>query len=305
MKKTLLCSAFALVSFIAAGQNLLTQNFDDPADLMDWSQTNMSAPLGTNTWALASATILPYFDGGSGAYNGAPTSFLYVNFNSTTGGTGTISNWLFTPTVNLQNGDVLTFYAIKGLSGGTSVYADGFEVRMSTNGDSTNLPSAGAADVGDFTTLCLAVNPSLTTNDADFPSTWTQYTYTVSGLSGPTDCQFAWRYYVTNAGPQGSSSDQIGIDAVSIDRPEAAVSDFFASNFSMYPNPASDVVHLGSASTTISEVAVTDVNGRTVQSAQFNALSEVSVNLGGLQSGMYFLKVKSAKGTGSAKIIKK
>lgn len=302
MKRTLLSAAFALASCVSIGQNLLTQNFDSIDDLTDWQQTNQSTPAGTNQWALASAAILPYFDGG--AYNGEATSFAFANFNSTTGGTGTISNWLITPTVTLENGDVLTFYAIKGLSGGTSVYADRFEVRLSTNGEATANPTSGATDLGDFTTLVMSVNPDLTTDDADFPGTWTEYTWTVTGLSGPTDCKFAWRYFVTAAGPTGTNSDQIGLDAISIDRTVMATSEFFASNFRMFPNPASNVINLSTATTQINAVQLVDINGRTVKNINIDGATDVQINISDLNTGMYFLKVQSDAGTGTAKVLK-
>jgi hypothetical protein len=69
--------------------------------------------------------------------------------------------------------------------------------------------------VGDFSTLLLSVNPNLATGIANYPNTWTQYTATVSGLAGPTSGRFAFRYHVTNGGPNGANSNYIGIDTLS------------------------------------------------------------------------------------------
>jgi hypothetical protein len=84
------------------------------------------------------------------------------------------------------------------------------EVRLSTNGASTNV-GTGAA-VGDFTTLLLSINPTLTTTG--YPTSWTQFTVTISGLPAPTSGRIAFRYYVTSGGPTGTNSDYIGIDNV-------------------------------------------------------------------------------------------
>ncbi|MBK7149288.1 MAG: choice-of-anchor J domain-containing protein [Bacteroidetes bacterium] len=60
--------------------------------------------------------------------------------------------------------------------------------------------------------MLLDINPTLTT--AGYPTAWTQYNVTISGLSGPTSGRLAFRYFVTGAGPSGSNSDYIGIDDV-------------------------------------------------------------------------------------------
>jgi hypothetical protein len=85
------------------------------------------------------------------------------------------------------------------------------QVRLSTSGDSTNVGEA-ATDVGDFTTLLLDINP--TYQVFGYPATWTQFTVTISGLSGPTSGRFAFRYFVENGGPDGDNSYIIGIDTL-------------------------------------------------------------------------------------------
>jgi hypothetical protein len=313
MKKTLLCAAVALTSVFSFGQNLYSYGFDPTINDLGsdgWILQNSSTNASATTWVLAN-----YIEGDDNPFGGAEpvgqdgalNSFALVNYSSTNG-TGTISNWLISPTVmGVQNGDVVTFYTRSGedpADGMTVAYPDRLQLRMSTDGDSSTIPAAGPTQLGSFTTLLADVNPNLTTTD--YPVSWENglITATISGLSGPTDVQFAFRYYVTNGGTTGTNSDIIGIDTFSVDHPLSA-SQFFADNFKLYPNQASDIVHLNSGTTTISEVTVTDLNGRTVQSAQFNGLSDVSVNVSALSAGMYFLNVKSAKGTGSAKIMKK
>ena len=81
-------------------------------------------------------------------------------------GTSTLGNWLLTPTWTLQNGVVLTFYT---RTVDTPSFADRLQVRMSTNGTSTNV-GASASDVGDFTTLLLDINPTYVPNG--YPSLW-------------------------------------------------------------------------------------------------------------------------------------
>lgn len=190
-----------------------TQNFDDITTLAGdgWVIQNNSTPVGSLGWFQGTATTATPTPGPFNSYNGATNSYIAAHFNST-GNTGTISNWLITPNRTLRNGDVFTFYTRKPtINAGQTDYPDRLEVRMSTNGASTNV-GAGATAVGDFTTLLLSINPTLVANI--YPQVWTQYTITVSGLPAPTSGRIAFRYFVTGAGALGTNSDYIGIDNV-------------------------------------------------------------------------------------------
>lgn len=118
-----------------------------------------------------------------------------------------ISNWLLTPEVTIQNGSVMKFWT---RSIDQDLYPDRLQVRMSTNGSSTNVGTS-ATDVGDFTNLLLEINPTETTGQ--YPEVWTQYTVTVTGVPTPTTGRFAFRYFVQDGGPTGSGSNYIGIDS--------------------------------------------------------------------------------------------
>ncbi len=280
-----------------AQTNLLTENFDTFANLATagWTMTNQSSPAGASSWAQGGGTAFA-----TGGYNGGATSFALCNFNSTTGA-GTISNWLMTPVVSLKDGDVIKFYSRAGGTGTGTVYADRLELRLSTTGAATVAPSGGSAGVGDYTTLALSINPDLTTTG--YPFTWTQYTYTVTGLPTATDCKIAFRYFVTSGGPSGDNSNIVGIDALSVDR-TLGTNEFFAKNFSVYPNPAKDNVTINSNSTSlVNDVQVVDFNGRVVKSIKVNATS-TQINISDLAAGVYMLKATSDLGSGTAKIIK-
>src|SRR5438874_1470113 len=88
-------------------------------------------------------------------------------------------------------------------------FPDRLQVRRSINGGSVNVGTT-PTDVGDFTVLMLDINPTYTTTG--YPSAWTQFTVTVSGLASPTIGRLAFRYFVENGGPNGTNSTYIGID---------------------------------------------------------------------------------------------
>jgi uncharacterized repeat protein (TIGR01451 family) len=182
----------------AAGlQSTFSEGFDDITNLPGWFMQNNSSPLGLTNWFQGNSGVFP-------AHSGAPASYIGANFNNTSG-VGTISNWLLTPAMELRNGDSFSFWT----RGTGSNYPDRLEVRLSTNGSSTNVGTL-ATDVGDFTTLLLSINPSLVAGG--YPDAWTQYTVNVSGVPGAVSGRIAFRYFVTGGGPSGSNSDYIGID---------------------------------------------------------------------------------------------
>ena len=201
--KTLLCVAcVCLLSFGSTFSQAINEGFSNVAGLTaaGWNQQNLSTPIGSNpNWVQGDPVNMPF------SANSLPAnSYIAVNYNSVAGA-ATISNWLISPMLNLNNGDVITFYT----RGTGSVYADNLQVRLSTNGSSANV-GASNISVGDFSNLLLEINPTL--NAALYPVIWTQYTITISGLATPTTGRIAFRYYVPNGGPTGLNSDLIGID---------------------------------------------------------------------------------------------
>jgi hypothetical protein len=293
MKKLLLSFSFVLAVGGSQAQNLFTENFDTFTALagLGWTQTNQSTPVGASTWAQGGGTAF------AGAFNGAATSFTLCNFNSTTGA-GTISNWLMTPAITLQDGDVITFYTRQG--GTAPSFPDNLQLRISTNGEFTAAPSGGSAGLGDYTTLAVEINPTLAL--AGYPLTWTQYTYTMTGLGGPTSCKLGFRYFVTDGGPSGANSNIIGVDALSVDRP-LSTDAFFKSNFSVWPNPAANLINIANNSNNeITAIQMTDMNGRVVK--EVKGMTN-QMNITDLNAGVYFMKISTAEGTGTTKVIKR
>jgi uncharacterized repeat protein (TIGR01451 family) len=178
----------------------LQEGFDDITVLPGWFMQNNSSPLGVTDWFQGNDTVFP-------SHSGAPTSYIGANFNSTAN-VGTISTWLVTPELDLENGKSISFWTRVPAG---STWPDRLEVRLSTSGASTNVGTL-ATDVGDFTTLLLSVNPGLTVGG--YPDVWTEFTATLSGISEPATGRIAFRYYVTNGGPNGSNSNYIGIDTL-------------------------------------------------------------------------------------------
>jgi len=182
------------------------EGFDDITTLpgLGWALINRSSPLGLTGWSQGAPTTFT-------SHQGEPNSYISANFNNTTGDTGTISNWLMTPEIVIQNGTQITFWTRTP----SNTFPDRLEVRLSTAGGSTDA-GATATSVGDFSTLLLSINENLGQN---YPVVWTQYVTELDGIVEPTSGRVAFRYFVTNAGPEGDNSNYIGIDTFSVEQP--------------------------------------------------------------------------------------
>lgn len=171
-----------------------------------WFAQNNSTTIGTTPLPFqGNSTVFP-------SHSGAPTSYVGMNFQHTTAA-NTISMWLLTPTIPLDNGTVISFFT-RTITGPT--FPDRLQLRLGTNGASTNV-GALATDVGDFGTLLLDINPTyLATGAGSYPDIYTQFDATISGLGAPTTGRVAFRYFVENGGPAGANSDYIGVDTLTI-----------------------------------------------------------------------------------------
>jgi len=272
--KTLLCVAcLCLLTFGSTFSQAINEGFSNVAGLTaaGWNQQNLSTPIGSNpNWVQGDPVNMPF------SANSLPAnSFISVNYNSVVGA-ATISNWLITPMLNLNNGDVITFYT----RGTGSIYADNLQVRLSTNGSSTNV-GASNISVGDFSNLLLEINPTL--NAALYPAIWTQYTITISGLASPTTGRIAFRYFVPNGGPTGANSDLIGMD-----------------DFVYTPVPSCNLTATASANNAMggapNGTVTLNVTNGTAPYTYLWASGQVTQNLSGLAPGTYSVTVTDAAG---------
>ncbi len=187
---------------VIEGTASINEGFEDITTLpgAGWFAQNNSSPLGTTGWFQGNTSVFS-------AHAGPANSYLAANF-SNTAGAGTISNWMLTPEIDFGIGAELSFFTRRT----TSQWTDRLEVRLSTNGSSTNVGS-GPSDVGDFTTLLTSINPNLVAGG--YPDIWTQFILNNSdGIPTSGTGRIAFRYYVTSGGPAGDNSDYIGIDTV-------------------------------------------------------------------------------------------
>lgn len=171
-----------------AGANLEAQG---------WFFQNNSSPRGAIDWFQAATGLVPPFSG---------TGYIGVNTGSVAG-YGAVSNWMLTPEIQYGPPGAILDIAFWTRTTPGSLRPDRLEVRLSTNGASTNV-GVLATDLGDFTILLDSINPSLLVGG--YPTTWTHYVYAYTSTGGSG--RLAFRYCYKGGGTNGTNGLRIGID---------------------------------------------------------------------------------------------
>jgi hypothetical protein len=220
LRRAASAAAAALMLVVGVGTTtaraaILSENFDEPGGFFGntgiapnlpsvpvvpgWSVQNRSTTTGTHSWFSGSASS-PNFGPQAG------TGYAAVDVNSTTG-QATISNWLISPVISFNAGDRVSFFTRTA----TPVeFPDRLQLRLSTNGSSTNVGSSDTS-FGDFSTTMLEINPNQTFSG--YPTAWTEVTATFPS-SGTG--RIAFRYFLTNGGPAGDNGFYVGIDSLNV-----------------------------------------------------------------------------------------
>jgi hypothetical protein len=184
-----------------------------------WKVINASDPAGSNVWQQG-GSVAPWFSPYSS--NGSYAGFIGADYTSTSAAQGTISNWLVSPVITIQNGDKISFYTralLLPVSATDSTdYSNRLQVRFST----TDNPDVGQGlGTGSFTNSLLDINPLYLEQHTDpalyvpnaYPSEWTRFEVTIVGLNSPVKGRFAFRYLVEDGGFNGLGTG-VAIDKV-------------------------------------------------------------------------------------------
>lgn len=203
------------------GNQSFNEEFDTASAALSrgWEFINVSDPLGSGIWQNG-GSVPPFFNAFSN--NGSNAGFIGVDYLSTSADQGIISNWLVSPPVVMQNGDKIIFYTraqqVADGTGDTTDFGNSLQLRLNTINDGTNV--GGGLDPGSFTKGLLSINPQLiyssviAPDPAAYPSQWTRFEATISGINGSVRGRFGFRYFVTDGGSNGNGTG-VGIDAVS------------------------------------------------------------------------------------------
>ena len=100
----------------------------------------------------------------------------------------------------------------------------------------------------------------------------------------------------------GFPDGRIIIDLVETD---ASIENFDKLGLNVFPNPVSDIVNITSPEANIEMVTITDLNGRTVKSINFNNVAETTIDASDLASGIYLMNITANGTVATQKIVKK
>lgn len=187
------------------------------------------------------------------------------------------NDWLISPQITLgATGNTLTFWA---KSCDATYGAERFKVGVSTTGTAP----------ANFTVI--SPGTFVTTTP---PVTWQQYTYNLDAYAGQAV------YISINC----VSPDMFGfaVDDFAVTATALATDSFVKNNFTVSPNPASDVININKTKdVAMTSATITDLNGRVVKTVN-NEVSQI--NISDLTAGVYMLNIVTAKGNGTTKIVK-
>lgn len=256
---------------------LLTENFSDITTLSGagWDFINVSTIVGTTDWFQGNNAVFK-------SQTGTPKAYIGTNFNNTIG-TNTISNWMILPVLSVSNEDEIKLYTRIATG---SDFPDRLEVRLSDSGAGSTA-STNDTDVGSYTNLLLTINPSLTVGG--YPDAWALQTIAISGLTGATDVRIAFRYFVTDGGPNGSNSNYIGIDELEVSY-TLGVEEFNISSLKYFYNKNTKTLFLDSQSP-LNSIAIYNILGQEVLTKNITG-NYSEMNLSYIQAGVYLAKIK-------------
>jgi hypothetical protein len=252
----------------------------ETANLNGWTSARAipaggTAPAGAGWARYTSATAFP---GQIPAQEG--TGVVAAGAN-----TGVSNAYLFSRAINVAAGQVvnISYYVRKIVGAGAG----------GTN--NVGLSYGTAATIAGQTTVLSA--PAIVTST----TAWTQRTATFTATTAGV-YYIAFRY--TSAAQIATNYGWAAIDNVTITSPTAGTNNADLAEFSVFPNPANNIVNITNAKVAINNVSVTDLNGRTVKNAKFDGVAEAQVNISDLASGIYMMTISSDKGTTTKKIVK-
>ena len=84
-----------------------------------------------------------------------------------------------------------------------------------------------------------------------------------------------------------------------------STTNFVSNKLSISPNPANDFVNISNTENIrVSNIKITDLNGRVIKQNNFDNVSNINLNVSDLSSGVYMMNINTNKGSTVKKIIK-
>lgn len=318
MKKKLLYLLTFSSSLIFSQVTIYEDSFETYPDFVITGLTD-----GNNTWEVLDLDLLNTYTGGADpvtwANAGSPMAFQIFNpstagvANSVNGVGGATENANFDPRTGLKY--AAAWAGVPSSNGQTAIANEDWLISpvidLSSAGGS--LLSVWVKSLSDTYGLeryriGVYVGTGVPTQSSDFTI--------ISGGSFLSAPYLNWSEYTTSLSTYDGQSIRIGIKCETSDAYMLMVDDFkitattlksdsfLASKFSVYPNPVNDIISINSDNVAFENISLTDINGRVIKEATTKSVMNYNFNISDLNSGIYFLKIKTSEGILDKKIIK-
>jgi len=192
------------------------------------------------------------------------------------------NDYLFTPVINLGASNNVVSFWVKALS---PDYPENYRVVVYSG---AGVPTPTST----FQTIS-----GLQVQSAPYAA-WTLRTYNIPASFANTSVRIGIRYV-------SEDSYMFMVDDVLVTSSNLGTNDVLASKFSVYPNPSNSVINISSSDAiAVSQIEITDLNGRVVKQNKFDAVTEAQVNVSDLSSGIYMMNITSPEGVAVKKIVR-
>jgi hypothetical protein len=296
MKKLLLTGAFALASFLTAQAQtvILSENFDDTDAVYDSGWFTIDADGDANGFAVyfENATLTQIGFSEQVAGSGNFTTDEDGNFVASSPDT---NNYWASPSIEVPEDGAYVSFKVAGIplvAGAVapySLYVLDEEALTALSNEDLTLEEA----------LDIINGSTIVASAANAPTAATQVNADLADYAGQT-IALAWRYNNASTGDA-----YFFIDDVVVTSGLLATNNVVATQFSVFPNPANDIVTIANADNAlVNNVSIVDINGRTVKSVKLGGVANAQINVSDLAKGVYVMTISSDKGATTQKLMK-
>ncbi|MBF02511.1 MAG: hypothetical protein CMP76_04360 [Flavobacterium sp.] len=317
MKKNLLF-LFALFNLFAYSQvTVYEDSFETYPDFVISGITD-----GTNTWQVLDLDMLFTYTGGAdpATWDNAGAAMAYQIFNPTTAGVTNATEGVGNETEN-RNFDPRTgskyaaaWAGVPSTTGGATANEDWLiSPVIDLSGVSGSALSVWVKSMSDTYGLeryrvGVFVGTGVPTLSTDFTiisggtyltapyGTWAEYTASLSAYDGQS-IRIGIKY-------ETSDAYMFMVDDFKVTAATLGSDSFLASKFVVYPNPVNDIISISSDDVVFENISLTDINGRIIKETKTDSVTNYNLNISDLNSGVYFMKIKTTDGVLDKKIIK-
>lgn len=221
-------------------------------------------------WSLSNSTA-------NAVYANTAPAFIFSN----TSATAATNSFAFFRPISLSTGEQVTInFQTRFLGAVTDI--------ASLNVTVGNAPTAAAQ-----TTVVQA-----------FPSIPGATTYTARTATWTAPSAGIYYFAMNNVSAIAGGSFSLIVDTI-VATSVLSTNEFLASKLSVYPNPSNDIVNISSDSNVLlSNLNITDLNGRTVKTVKLNGEASAQISISDLSAGVYMMNINSDQGSATKKIIK-